>query len=260
MSLAPAPPSDLLGTLRGTPALRPAVDRGLAGGLRAWLEDGVFERLGPGRREPGAIRLGVRQVAGAPSLASSTALLRGALVGQLVRLKVAAAPVADPFDDAACALSASGRHEDLVSLLVDLDAEEHARIHAEVAAHAAVLDASIPAVPRRWSPRCGVRQAVPLAGGAVELRGRVDVALGEPGADRACVCLLQVTTSRLEPRHDAVLAYLALLETLRSGESPLRVACLSTSDGAFAVADVTSELLGGAVADTLRALDVECAA
>jgi hypothetical protein len=249
---SPIVDDDLLTVLRGTPALRPAVDRGLAGGLRAWLEDGIFERLGT--PAPGPVRLTSRTVAGTPSLASAASLLRGALIAQLVRLKVASAPVNDPFDDAACALSASGRNDDLVALLVDLDADEHARLAAEVEAHHAVLDALLPSIPSRWSPRCGVRQAVPLAGGGVELRGCVDVELGQPGTSRSCVCLIDVTTSVLEPRHDAVLSYLALLETLRSGESPLRVAALSTADGTFRVRDVSSELLSGAVELVLHAL------
>lgn len=249
--VAPPAPDDLLSVLRGTPALRPAVDHGLAGGLRAWLEDGIFERLGT----PSDVRLTSRSIAGEPVRAGATALLRGALLRQLVRLKVASAPVRDPFDDASCALSASGRDDDLVATLVDLDPDEHARLAAEVEAHAAVLDEALPAVPARWSPRCGMRQAIPLAGGGVELRGVVDVALGAPGSSRACVCLLEVTTSTLEDRHDAVLSYLALLETLRSGESPLRVAALSTADGSFRVHDVTPELLGDAVERVLSALD-----
>ena len=59
----------------------------------------------------------------------------------------------------------------------------------------------------------------------------------------ACVCLLDVTTSVLEPRHELVLTYLALLETLRSGEPPLRVAALSTADGGALVRDVDAGLL-----------------
>jgi len=251
---APSPlaRADLLAALRGTPALRPAVDRNVAGGLRAWLEDGIFEQLGvPGR---GAVRLSTRSVTGSPSVASMTSLLRGALVAQLVRLQVAGQRIDDPFDDASCALAASGRNDDLVTMLVDLDTEDHARLAAEVQAHYAILDVHLASIPSRWSPRCGVRQAIPLAGGGVELRGHVDVALGEPGSSRACVCLLEVTTSVLEARHEAVLSYLALLETLRAGEPPLRVAALSTSDGAFVVRDATPELLAGAVAGVLSAL------
>lgn len=237
--------TDLLGVLRGTPALRPTLDRGLAGGLRAWLEDGLFECLGPA---PGSIvrvtprLLGTAQVAG-----PTTARLRGALLVQLLRLRVAGLAPTDPFEDAVVALGASGRDDELVAVLGDLDADERSRLAAEVEAHHAVLAASLPSLPARWSPRCGVRYAIPLAGGAVLLRGDADLALGASGGTRACVCLVDLTTSRLGPTSDAALAYLALLETLRTGEQPLRVAALSTADGATIVREVTPALLADAV-------------
>ena len=243
---------DLLAALRGTPALRPAVDRGQAGGLRALLEDGLFERLG-GAGSP--VRITTATIAGAAPVASSTAPIRGALVAQLVRLRLAGVAVADAFDDASCALAASGRDEHLVALICDLDADEHARLGAEVMAHDAVLRRRLGAIPARWTPRCGLRQVISLAGGRVELRGFVDAALGAPGSPRASVCLLEVTTSSLEPRHDDVLSYLALLETLRTGEAPLRAAALSTGDDRFVVRDATPELLFGAAMSLLDLIE-----
>lgn len=251
----PTSEDDLLGALRGTPALRPAVDRGIASGLRAWLEDGVFAALGA--PSAGSVRLSTSSIAGSAPRGGATALLRGSLVAQLVRLHVAGVEPSDPFDDAACALEASGRDDDLVTMLCDLDPDDHARLHAEVLAHASVLAERFPRVSPRWMPRCGVRQAIPLAGGGVQLRGIVDVALGASGGERANVCLIEVTTSVLEARHERVLAYLALLETLRTGETPLRVAAMSTADGAFVVHDVTPTLLAAAVGDVLQAVS-EC--
>ena len=237
--------TDLLGVLRGTPALRPHVDRGLAGGLRAWLEDGLFERLG-GAPAP-IVRVTPRLLGGVPSEAPATARLRGALLVQLLRLRVAGHPVAAPFEDAELALGASGRDDELAAALSDLDANDRSRLAAEVDAHHAVLAATLPSLPARWSPRCGVRYAIPLAGGAVLLRGDVDLALGASGGTRACVCLVDLTTSPLSAASDATLAYLALLETLRTGEQPLRVAALSTADGASIVREVTPELLADAI-------------
>jgi hypothetical protein len=243
---------DLVGALRGSAALRPVVDRGLAGGLRAWLDDGVFELLGV----PGActVRLSTRDVVGAPSSAGPTAMLRGALVAQLLRLHVAGVVTEDPFGAASLALAASGRDDDLVAVLDELDDDMRARLAAEIASHGAVLSDRLPAVPSRWSPRLGVRQQVRIAGGGVVLRGLVDLSLGEPGGATACVCLVDVTTSLLEERHALALAYLALLETLRTGEPPLRVAALSTADGGSLVCDVDAALLAGGVDAVLRAI------
>lgn len=248
---------DLVSALRGTASLRPVVDRGLAGGLRAWLDDGVYERLGV--PSAGAVHLSTRDVTGAPGLGGPTSLLRGALVGQLLRLHVAQVACDDPFGAACVALGASGRDDDVVALLDELDGDDRARLAAEVAGHAAVLVDRLPPVPARWSPRLGIRQQVHLAGGGVVLRGLVDLSLGEPGGATACVCLLDVTTSVLEPRHELGLTYLALLETLRSGEPPLRVAALSTADGGALVRDVDAGLLSDAVDAVLRAIAARAA-
>jgi hypothetical protein len=243
---------DLVVALRGTLALRPSVDRGLAGGLRAWLDDGIFELLGV--PSIGAVRVRTSDVAGAPPPGGPAAMLRGALVAQLLSLHVAGCTPQDPYVAAATALHASGRDDELAAALDELDTEERARLAAEVASHGAVLFDRLPAVPARWSPRVGVRHHVALAGGGVILRGRIDLTLGEPGGTTACVCLLDVTTSPLEQRHEDALTYLALLETLRSGEPPLRVAALSTADGTALVRDVTGTLLADAADAVLGAI------
>lgn len=243
---------DLVVALRGTLALRPSVDRGLAGGLRAWLDDGIFELLGA--PAIGAVRVRTSDVAGTPPTGGLTAMLRGALVAQLLSLHVAGCTPADAYAAAATALHASGRDNDLAEALDELDTEERARLAAEVASHGAVLVDRLPAVPARWSPRVGVRHHVALSGGGVILRGRIDLTLGEPGGTTACVCLLDVTTSPLEQRHEDALSYLALLETLRSGEPPLRVAALSTADGTALVRDVTGTLLADAADAVLGAI------
>jgi hypothetical protein len=243
---------DLLDALRGTAALRPGVDRGLAGGLRAWLDDGVFERLGV--PAPGAVRLSAGDLARAPT-SGAAARLRGAMVARLLALRVTGADGdGDAWTDGIAALEASGRDDDQLAALRALDRDEVARLRAEVTAHAAVLASRLPRMPARWSPRCGVRQRVALAGGGVVLRGTVDLALGQPGGSRACVCLLDVTTSPLAAHHELRAAFTALLETLRTGEPPLRVAVLSTDDGRALVRDVDGALLAGAVEAVLAAL------
>lgn len=247
-----APTDDLVGALRGTVALRPTVDRGLAGGLRAWLDDGIFEVLGT--PPIGSIRVKTSDVVGAPPTGGVTAMLRGALVGQLLRLHVAGYTPEHPYAAAASALHGSGRDDDLATALDELDADDRARLAAEVASHWAVLVDRLPAVAPRWSPRVGVRHHVALSGGGVVLRGQIDLMLGHPGGTTACVCLLDVTTSMLEKRHEDALVYLALLETLRSGEPPLRVAALSTADGAALVRDVTGALLADAADAVLGAI------
>src|SRR5271170_1455911 len=77
--------NELLSELRGTKGLRPKLDPGLAGGLRAYLEDGIYELLGAGQEGP--LSVSARSFA-PPAAKGSRGVLRGALVAQLVRLRV----------------------------------------------------------------------------------------------------------------------------------------------------------------------------
>jgi hypothetical protein len=203
---------------------------------------------------PGTVRVSAQDFAPDRTNSGSTGLLRGALVAQLVRLRVANCMITSPIDDAIDALRGSGRDAPLCDVVDALDPDERAQLSAEVRAHHEVLAEVLPPVPAQWSPRCGVRQAVALAGGGVVCRGHVDLALGAPGGNRACVCLIDVTTSVLGAHHEQICDYLALLETVRTGEQPLRVATISTADGGSIVRDVTPELLGRAVEGLLDAI------
>ena len=241
----------------GPRGLRPKVDPGLAGGLRARLDDAVYERLGC--VPVGAVRLSASAFA-PTAVQPSRGLLRGALVAQLIPLHVVGVDVASPLDDAVEALRASGRDQSVCQRYDSLDMDERGQLEAELRSHHSVLREVLPAVPARWSPRCAVRQAVELVGGGVTCRGVVDLAIGTPGGTRACVCLIDVTTSPIASHHELVCNYLALLETVRTGEQPLRVAVVSTADGRSIVRDVTADLLSSAIEDVLQALPASIAA
>ncbi len=256
--LAIAPASELLERLRGRLGVRPTVDPNLAGGVRAWLEDGIFERFGA--QGPTRLRLTSTDVAPGAATSGVVPRLRGALVAHLVTLHVAGAEVHHAAELAVGAMRASGHEDHLVAELEQLDEDELARLRGEVAAHDQVLRNALCELPPRWSPRCGVRLALALAGGRVHCSGRVDLAIGTRGGSHAGSCLVDVTTSQLDARHDTLCRYLALLETLRTGEQPLRVAVLSTTDGTCLVEDVDAGLLADAVADVLDVLETRVAA
>lgn len=257
-TLVIAPAEELVERLRGSRGVRPAIDPGLAGGVRAWLEDGIFERFGAGGLPP--MRLTSRDVAPGGAGAGTPALLRGAMVAHLVALRVGGAAYGSPLDAASEAMAASGLEGPLLEQVRTLDADELARLRGEVAAHDQVLRGAIGELPGRWSPRCGVRLAVPLCGGRVVCSGRVDLVLGSRGGTHAGTCLVDVTTAPLDVRHETLCRYLALLETLRTGEQPLRVAVLSTAEGSCLVEDVDAGMLADAVTDVLEALDARAAA
>jgi hypothetical protein len=261
--------------LRGDAARRPSVDPGLAGGLRAWLEDGVAGAAAArpagsppvvvGRRslhDPGdAFGTGA---GGAVPWASpgevTVPLARAAMVGALFRQAVVTGRIANPVADALCALEVGGHDAAIVGYVRRLRSHDRAALYDEVATQAAILLARWPAIPPGWLPRTGDRLALPLAGGRIVLTGVVDLLLGAPSAGRASTCLVSLRTGerRSDDRNDA--HHLALLETLRAGAPPFQVATYYSATGGLEVEDVPDAALAAAVQRTIEAVDRRCRA
>ncbi len=246
---------DLLGALRGRRERRPRVDPTLAGGLRAWIEDDLAPLVG--EADPAQpLFLSPRAVVSESlqTVPPLSALARSALLSALLAQRVVLGSVVHPMDDALSALEADPGQAALVDAIHSLDPDGFAQLAAELTAHYAVLAASLTSIPGTWLPRTNVRLSVPLAGGRVVLGAVASLVMGPPADEVSTVCLLDVTTSSLDPTAQRRLGILSLLETLRSGAAPLRVGSLSTATGEVVLAEVTDELLRDAIADVVSAV------
>ena len=67
--------------------------------------------------------------------------------------------------------------------------------------------------------------------------------MGAPVPGEASVCALQLTSGRPWTFARTVLHYLALLETLRTGSPPFRLALLNSACGRYVTEDVRQEHL-----------------
>jgi hypothetical protein len=111
-----------------------------------------------------------------------------------------------------------------------------------------------------WYPRTRERISIPLCGGRILLDGVVDLVMGAQAADEATVCIVQIYTSPRDVQAlRADLHFHALLETLRAGASPYRVASYSTGTGELYVEPVDEHLLVGALLKTIEWTERLCA-
>jgi hypothetical protein len=254
--MEPAP--ELLSeVLRGDRSRRPPRDDKTAPGLRALLEDHVFELLGAGRREEPIVvsSASLRTGAVVTNLTdSSLSRARGILLSTGLRLLVAQIHVDDPYADALSAWRAQRPHDGLIEVLDHLDADQLARLRADVHAHFATLVRGLGPVPSGWLPRTAQRARQLLGGGNVELRDVVDLAVGSTHADVASVALVDVTTSPLGTSAERVMRFHALLETLRTSVVPLRTSIFSSATGELWTLDVDRELLMRGVDDVVETL------
>ena len=211
-------PAPVLRRLRGDGVPRPAVDPGLAGGLRDWLEDGLVEAVDAARDGADSVRVNkesLNQVlvceahlvrappgrpggprswrgaawwtpcsaSGSPPGASTT---RGTTPWppSTSRAIATGSPPSSRASDGRRRRRADGRRSPstLRRLMADWGRSPS------------------PA----WLPRTQERLEVPLCGGRVVLAGVVDLVLGSPAQDRASVCLVELKSGprRLEHRGD----------------------------------------------------------
>lgn len=266
--------ADLLGRLRAPTSARPPVDPGLAGGLRAWLEDGacpaaagtVTVRPGPDGSltltaeklpgdplgAPGAVRL--RGDARGPGGPTGARDLRTELLRRVFRISVTTGPPRAAFEDALAALSVDEDGGPVLQAVQELSRHRRARLREAVRHAAATVTAQWGPVPAAWLPRTGERLVAPLAGGRVVLRSDADLAMGGPSAGRASVCAVRAHGGAATDDGPSR-RLLALLETLRGGAAPFRVASYDLDRGRLTVDDVTDAHLCSAVRDVLAVLD-----
>jgi hypothetical protein len=248
-----APPHSVMDVLRGERSTRPSANNTAAAGLRAMLEDAIFERLGPDLRpealtvRASSLRRGPRRDDGSATLAQ----VRGILINQALRLLCASVTIDDAYRDSMVAWRAETGESELTRLVDQLNDDDEARLRADVAAHWVTLKRSLGPLSNRWLPRTSLRAYQRLAGGNVVLRDVIDLMVGTTSGDAASVGPLDVTTSPLDEGAERVLRYHALVQTLRTSIVPLRTSIFSTATGELWSSDVDEEMLSRALREVI---------
>jgi hypothetical protein len=255
---------EVLALLREGAERRPRFHPGLAGGLRAWLEDGASELVLARGEDAPPLFLGPRLLwsgAGSPgALAGDDAdtfpirLVQSCLVRSLFRQMVTTGRVGEPLSDALDALRVDPDRRDMVRRIEELDEERRATLAAALTSHVAHLVNLTPRFAPGWLPRTDDRVAIPLAGGRVVMCGVFDLLVGAPLPGTATLCAMGLTTGGRWAQARMALHYLALLETLRSGTPPFRVALLHSGVGRYGVEDVLEEHLRAVVSHVVARL------
>jgi hypothetical protein len=239
--------AEVLALLRGDAGSRPRFDPGLAGGLRAWLEDAAFDVVAARGEHAPPLFLGPRQLLGSheePGDDGTAAdrLLLSRLVHALLRQLVHHGEIDNPLADALDALRAAGGGDD-VRQVESLPEAARVGLAETLALHARNLSGLVPRFAPGWMPRTDDRVAIPLAGGRIVLRGVFDLLVGLPQPRTASLCALGLSCGGPWAAARRSLHYLSLLETLRSGAPPFRLALLESTSGRYGVEDVREDHL-----------------
>jgi hypothetical protein len=178
----------------------------------------------------------------------------GTLVDALFRQFVTIGHIDDPMRDALDAIGIDQRHTEVFDFVRALEGRELVEFRDELETQTAILVSKWPRLSLTWLPRTQDRIAVPLAGGGGLLVGIIDLVIGVPSAGRASIGLVEVKSGRARPEDREDLRYYALLETLRSGAPPFRVATFYTRTGQIDAEDVDDDLLAASVQRVIAAI------
>jgi hypothetical protein len=112
-----------------------------------------------------------------------------------------------------------------------------------------------PALRASWWPRTELPVRAELCGGAVVLAGKIDLALGRAvGAEARCL-FVDLKTGSHYPDHLHDLRFYALIQALRIGVPPFRVASYYLDSAGFVAEDVTPDTLDIAARRTVEGIE-----
>jgi hypothetical protein len=140
---------------------------------------------------------------------------------------------------------------------------ERAELRAEANDRVVKFLECFPPLKPGWRPATESRLRLEIHDRFV-LSGKVDLALGQAEGDRAGKVLIDLKTGGFSPQHLDDLRFYALIESIRLGTPPRRLATYYLDQGRFLPEDVTENLLFstvGRVVDGIgRILDLETGA
>ncbi len=245
---------------RGERGERPAYDAELRHHIRATLEHGTADaaaELGPDK----TIFVSKSRLAGVhgceerfarDDFSWSIPAARGKVAHKAIEysLHVRETPVPLHLVDNALARLESN-DDSFGQWLQGLGEIERAELRGEVNERVTQFLECFPALPRSWRPGTEMAIRQDLHGGKIVLSGRVDLTIGMPDGLVAGKVIIDLKTGSPRAVHLDDLRFYALIETMRLGTPPLRLASYYLDQGTVHPEDVSEALLESAAGRTI---------
>ena len=253
---------DVVDVLRARDRPRPVVEPGLRHDLRARLESGLGD-LAARLDKPLFVSKGALSrvhaceahhlAEEAADFVWTVAAARGTVAHKAIELSVHRRDSPPPLVlvDAALDRLADDPGHPLAGFLLGLEEAARAELRSQVNDLVAGFVELWPPLRPRWVPRTESRLRAELCGGMVILSGRADLTLGAPEGMTAGRLIVDLKTGRTHPGHVDDLRLYALLETLRCGVPPFRLAVYALDAGVATVEEVDEGVLEAAVRRTI---------
>lgn len=253
---------EVLAVLRDRQRPRPSVDAGLRSELRARLESDLAPSAAALDRPLYLSKADLAQVhaceayhqaeRGAP-FTWSVATARGTVAHKAIELSVHRQDSPTPLDlvDDAMTRLADDPASAVADFLLGLGEGQRAELRSEANDLVGKFVELWPPLRRQWLPRTESRTRAELCDGRVLLAGKVDLALGKPSGTTAGTLVVDLKSGASSAGHLHDLRFYALLETLRTGVPPFRLASYYLDSGTFLAEEVTGDVLEAAILRTV---------
>ncbi len=174
----------------------------------------------------------------------SIPLARGVVVHKAIELSVNWRGVAHPADLVDEALATLEHSEQGISEFVQqLTEPDRAQLRGDAIGLTTAFTECWPPLERKWRPVTESKVRLELFDGRVVLQGKIDLTLGRAEGHRAGKVLDDLKSGAAHPSHLDDLRYYALIETIRIGVPPRRIASYYLDQGRFHPEDVSADLL-----------------
>lgn len=177
-----------------------------------------------------------------PDFEWSAATAKGWIAHKAIELGVFATAERAPMELVDMALDRQLEEPgDLGRWLLEAPADEVSELRAEATNQVTAFEECFPPLKAKWRPR--TEAPVKHRIGQISFGAKVDLALGRSEGDRAGMLIIDFKTGRPYPAHMDDLRFYALVETLRIGVPPFRVASYYLDTATWHAEDIDADLL-----------------
>lgn len=175
----------------------------------------------------------------------TVSMAEGEVAHRAIQLSVALEGESTPLELVAHAMDDIGadRGGSLGGFLATLPPAGRGELRAQACNAVSTFLECWPSLPASWWPRTELPVRTELCGGKVVLSGKIDLCLGRAIGNEARCLFVDLKTGGRYPAHLDDLRFYALIQALRIGVPPFRVASYYLDSASFAAEDVTEEIL-----------------
>lgn len=186
----------------------------------------------------------------------SVPLARGTVVHKAIEFSINWQGTPTPGDlvDEAMASLEFGE-QNIADFLKELNPADRAQLRSDALDLVSKFEECWPQLKKQWRPVTESKVRMDLFDNSVVVQGKIDLTLGRAEGLRAGKVLIDLKSGKVQPYHLDDLRFYAVIETVRIGVPPRRIASYYLDQAKFIADDVTEDMLFSAAERIVRGIN-----